>query len=66
VHDIEAGLQSESSIGAGDRLFAVAWQDQEGSSGGNDDIYARRFLRRVVFTDDFESADLVYWITSEP
>lgn len=66
VHDAAAGGQFESSIGAGDRLFAVAWQDQEGTTGGDDDIYARRFLRRVVFTDDFESADLVYWTTSEP
>lgn len=64
AHDIEAGLQGSPSVGVGSQLIAVVWQDQEGASGADDDILMQRFRRRVLFTDDFESADLFYWSAS--
>ncbi len=66
AHDAAAGSQVNADAAIGDRLFAVVWQDQEGTSSADDDIFLRRFVRRVVFTDDFESADTAYWSASVP
>lgn len=66
AHDAAAGSQVNADAAIGDRLFAVVWQDQEGTSSADDDIFLRRFVRRVVFTDDFESEDLAYWSVAVP
>jgi hypothetical protein len=61
-----AGRQSGSVVGVGATIFAVAWTDQEGTVGVDDDIFVRRYLRRVVFTEDFESGDFFYWSDVNP
>jgi len=61
-----AGVQGGATVGIGAGLFAVAWTDQEGTSGINDDVFVRRYQRRVVFTDDFESEDFFYWSETAP
>ena len=65
VNLIESGAQYLPDAGIGDRLFAIVWQDQEGTSGGDDDILLRRYLRRSVFADDFEGGDELYWSSIE-
>ena len=66
AHTTAPGSQGNADAAIGDRLFVIAWQDQEGTSGGNDDIFLQRFVRRVVFTDDFESEDFAYWSAAVP
>lgn len=66
AHEVAAGRQVGAGAAIGDRLFAVVWQDEEGTSSADDDIFLQRFVRRVVFTDDFESADAAYWSSSVP
>ena len=44
--------------------FAVTWTTPDAGIGGPRDIQARRFLRRVVFTDSFESNDFTAWSAS--
>lgn len=59
-----AGVQASPGVAIGDRIFAVAWQDQE--TGSLDDIYVRRFARRVLFDDDFEDGGADYWSAVVP
>jgi len=66
AHEAAAGRQILPDAAIGDLLFAVVWEDQEDSPSIQDDILLRRFVRRVVFTDDFESADDAYWSSSTP
>lgn len=66
AHASAAGFQTGADVGIGDRLFAVVWQDPEGANPGDDDIRLQRFVRRVVFTEDFETATLDYWSAAVP
>ena len=66
AHNNLPGRQVDSGVGIGDRVFVVVWADQEGTSGTVDTIIGSRYLRRVVFSDDFESADLFYWSVTAP
>jgi len=66
AHEIAAGLQLRAGAAIGDRLFAVVWQDEEGTNSGDDDIFLQRFVRRVVFTDDFENEGTDYWSAVAP
>ena len=49
-----------------DRLRHFFFQDPEGANPGDDDVLLQRFVRRVVFTEDFETANLDYWTAAVP
>jgi hypothetical protein len=63
----EAGRpRATSAVAIGAGIFAVSWSEREASPSVQDDVFVRRFRRRVIFTDDFESEDLLYWTLVGP
>jgi hypothetical protein len=58
-----AGDHETPSVGIGLRRYVFAWQGPDAEADG---IFARRFERRVVFGDSFESGDLDYWSSVAP
>jgi hypothetical protein len=66
AHASATGAQVGAGAAIGDRLFAVVWASPDGSGNGNDDVFLRRYVRRVVFTDDFENDGTDYWSAVAP
>lgn len=58
-----AGDHESPSVGIGLRRYAFVWQGPDAEADG---IFARRFERRVVFGDGFESGALDYWSSVAP
>lgn len=57
-----AGDHEAASAAIGDRRYAFAWQGPDAEADG---IFARRYQRRVIFGDGFESGDVGYWSSSD-
>lgn len=53
-------------VAVGPGAFAVAWNAPDYGIDGSQDVLVRRFARRVVFTDDFESGDDSAWSAVAP
>ncbi len=64
VHAELEGAQAVPAVATSATTFAVTWTTPDAGIGGPRDIQARRFLRRVVFTDSFESNDFTAWSAS--
>jgi hypothetical protein len=62
VNETTGGVQTFPGVGLADTAFVVVFSTNP--SGANADIAARRFARRVIFTDDFEDNDLLVWSSS--
>jgi len=58
------GSQTFPGVGMSNATFVVVFSTDP--SGSNADVVARRFARRVIFTDDFEDVDLLAWSSSTP
>ncbi|MCI0583766.1 MAG: hypothetical protein L0227_12915 [Chloroflexi bacterium] len=63
VVSVLVGDEESTQAAEGDGTFAFAWQGPDSSSDG---IWGRRYQRRVVFSDGFESDDLAYWSSALP
>ena len=63
VNDTTAGVQTFPGVGLSDRTFVITFSTNP--TGSDTNVAARRFLRRVAFTDDFEDGDLLAWSGSE-
>lgn len=67
AHPVTTGTQRQPKVGIGNEIFAVGWVSPDAPpQETDDDIYARRFRRRVIFGDDFESGDAGYWSAAVP
>lgn len=53
-------------VAVGPSTFAVVWNAPDFGLDGSDDVLVRRFARRVLFTDDFESGDEAAWAAVTP
>ena len=55
----EEGFGSSTDVGAGLRTYVVGWD-------GGPELFARRYLRRAIFSDDFEWGDRSAWSSTGP
>lgn len=66
VNSTTLGAQAEPAIAVSANSFAVAFTTPDSGAAGPRNIAVRRFTRRVLFSDDFESADTAAWSTVAP
>jgi hypothetical protein len=66
VPGVDFGTQSDPDVAIGPTTFGVSWKSPDFDDGGLDHLLMRRFVRSVVFTDDFEGGSSGAWSSVTP
>lgn len=66
INSTTLGVQAEGAVAVSARDFAVAFSTPDSGAAGPRNIAVRRFARRVVFTDGFETEDPSAWSAMAP
>lgn len=66
VNATTLGAQADPAIAVSSRTFAVAFSTPDSGAAGPRNVAVRRFARRVVYTDSFETSDYWSWSAVVP
>ncbi|MBP9145088.1 MAG: hypothetical protein KBF21_10425 [Thermoanaerobaculia bacterium] len=66
VNATTLGVQANPAVAISAGTFGAVWTTPDSGAAGPRNIVVRRFARRVVFTDGFESLDFTAWSAVTP